>query len=100
VRLIFSKAQPKRFGAGLMTGPVLAGLVEAYVAAINAGAVPTITTAWQVRGADTVSLMLHPSISICRKNAAGPFVWSACPVCNKVNVAMLPGCRTAGCGGE
>ncbi len=32
-----------------MTGPVLAGLVEAYVGAINNGAVPTIATAWQVR---------------------------------------------------
>lgn len=31
-----------------MTGPVLAGLVEAYVKAINEGAVPTIATAWQV----------------------------------------------------
>ena len=31
-----------------MTGSVLAGLVGAYVAAINQGAVPTIATAWQV----------------------------------------------------
>ncbi len=49
VKLIFSKAQPKRFGNGFMNGPVLAGLVEAYVKAINDGAVPTIATAWQVR---------------------------------------------------
>jgi hypothetical protein len=49
VRLISAKAVPKRFGGGgLVTGPVLAGLVEAYVAAINSGAVPTIATAWQV----------------------------------------------------
>lgn len=47
VNLIFSKAQPKRFGNGFMNGPVLAGLVEAYVKAINEGAVPTIATAWQ-----------------------------------------------------
>jgi len=47
VRNIFHKAQPKRFGNGLMTGPVLAGLVDAYVTAINNGAVPTIATAWQ-----------------------------------------------------
>lgn len=50
VQCIFSKAQPKRFGSnGFITGPVLAGLVEAYVEAINNGAVPTIATAWQVR---------------------------------------------------
>ena len=48
VDLIFSKSKPKRFGNGLMSGPVLAGLVEAYVDAINKGAVPTIATAWQV----------------------------------------------------
>ncbi|KAJ9517470.1 hypothetical protein QJQ45_024931 [Haematococcus lacustris] len=47
VKYIFAKAQPKRFASGFMTGPVLAGLVEAYVKAINNGAVPTIATAWQ-----------------------------------------------------
>lgn len=35
-------------GGGVMTGPVLAGLIEAYVEAINAGAMPSITTMWQV----------------------------------------------------
>ena len=48
-QLIFAKAQPKRLGAQILTGPMLAGLVEAYVGAINNGAVPTIATAWQVR---------------------------------------------------
>jgi hypothetical protein len=38
---------PKRLGNQVLTGPMLAGLAEAYVAAINAGAVPTIATAWQ-----------------------------------------------------
>ncbi|GAX73401.1 hypothetical protein CEUSTIGMA_g854.t1, partial [Chlamydomonas eustigma] len=47
IELIFSKAEPKRFGTQFMTGPVLAGLVEAYVEALNNGAVPTIATAWQ-----------------------------------------------------
>eukprot|EP00887_Chlorella_sp_A99_P005605 scaffold1.g5605.t1 len=45
--LIFAKAQPKRLGAQILSGPMLAGLVEAYVTAINNGAVPTIATAWQ-----------------------------------------------------
>eukprot|EP00201_Polytomella_parva_P018309 CAMPEP_0175050852 /NCGR_PEP_ID=MMETSP0052_2-20121109/7477_1 /TAXON_ID=51329 ORGANISM="Polytomella parva, Strain SAG 63-3" /NCGR_SAMPLE_ID=MMETSP0052_2 /ASSEMBLY_ACC=CAM_ASM_000194 /LENGTH=724 /DNA_ID=CAMNT_0016315077 /DNA_START=265 /DNA_END=2440 /DNA_ORIENTATION=+ len=47
IRRIFDKALPKRFGSQLMTGPVLAGLITAYVGAINKGAVPTIATAWQ-----------------------------------------------------
>ena len=42
------QAQPKRLGNLILTGPMLAGLVEAYVTAINNGAVPTIATAWQV----------------------------------------------------
>ena len=31
IELIFRKAEAKRFGTQFMTGPVLAGLVEAYV---------------------------------------------------------------------
>ena len=45
--LIFAKAQPKRLGAQVISGPMLAGLASAYVDAINKGAVPTISTAWQ-----------------------------------------------------
>lgn len=47
VSLCFSRAQPKRIGNTVLTGPMLAGLVSAYVNAINGGAVPTIATAWQ-----------------------------------------------------
>lgn len=47
VSLCFSRAQPKRIGSTTLTGPMLAGLVSAYVDAINGGAVPTIATAWQ-----------------------------------------------------
>jgi hypothetical protein len=47
--LLLGRAPPKRVGSQLVTGPVLAGLAGAYVAAINAGAIPTIATAWQVR---------------------------------------------------
>ncbi len=45
---IFNRAQPKRVGTQLVSGPMLAGLAEAYVTAIRQGAVPTIATAWQV----------------------------------------------------
>ena len=48
-RLIFERAQPKRLGAQVITGPMLATLASEYVRAINEGAVPTISTAWQVR---------------------------------------------------
>lgn len=45
---IFKSALPKRIGNHQVTGAALAGLAEAYVAAINNGAVPVISTAWQV----------------------------------------------------
>ena len=48
-QLIFRHAQPKRLNNIVITGPMLASLAEAYVEAINTGAVPTIATAWQVR---------------------------------------------------
>lgn len=47
-KLIFARAQPKRLGPQIISGPMLAGLASAYVEAINNGAVPTISTAWQV----------------------------------------------------
>jgi hypothetical protein len=31
-----------------MTGPLLAGLTQSFLDALNAGAVPTIATSWQV----------------------------------------------------
>ena len=48
-RLIFERAQPKRLGSQVITGPMLATLASEYVRAINEGAVPTISTAWQAR---------------------------------------------------
>ena len=36
-QIIFSKAQPKRLGSQILSGPMLAGLTEAYVTAINNG---------------------------------------------------------------
>ncbi|WIA28438.1 hypothetical protein OEZ86_010982 [Tetradesmus obliquus] len=46
-RLLLARAQPKRIGFVPVSGVMLAGLAEAYSAAINEGAVPTIATAWQ-----------------------------------------------------
>jgi hypothetical protein len=42
------KAAPLRLGAQLVSGPALAGLAQAYVEAINSGAVPQLQNAWQV----------------------------------------------------
>lgn len=70
--LIAARARPKSWGGGQapgatptagsaceggggcaaatpVTGPVLAALLEAYVGAINSGAVPVIADAWEVR---------------------------------------------------
>lgn len=48
VQAVFERGRPKRVGEIVMTGPMLAGLAQAYVAAINAGAVPTILNSWKV----------------------------------------------------
>lgn len=52
-KIIFQRAQPKRLGPQVITGPMLATLASEYVQAINEGAVPTISTAWQVSPAMT-----------------------------------------------
>ena len=43
---VLSLAAPKRLGRSFVTGPALAALAQAYVAAINGGAVPSIASAW------------------------------------------------------
>ena len=58
IKVIFHKAQPKRMNNSIITGPMLAALTEAYVDAINKGAVPTIATAWQV--------LLHDLADLCK----------------------------------
>ncbi len=58
--VIFMKAQPKELGNSIITGPMLAALTKAYVEAINKGAVPTISTAWQVIW-PARQLTYHPS---------------------------------------
>lgn len=45
---IFKNALPKRLGEHVLSGASLAGLAEAYICAINNGAVPVISSAWQV----------------------------------------------------
>jgi hypothetical protein len=56
-RLLLARAQPKRIGFVPVSGVMLAGLAQAYATAINEGAVPTIATAWQVRGGRLSALL-------------------------------------------
>lgn len=44
---LFSSAAPKAVNGTPLNGPMLLQLAEAYVGAINGGALPTISTAWQ-----------------------------------------------------
>ena len=47
-RFILERTKPKQMGSTVMTGPLLAGLTQSFLDALNAGAVPTICTSWQV----------------------------------------------------
>lgn len=47
-RFVFERTKPKQFGATVMTGPIFARITQSFVDALNNGAVPTITSSWQV----------------------------------------------------
>lgn len=47
-KFVFERTRPKQVGATMMTGPVLVGITESYLKALNEGAVPTISSSWQV----------------------------------------------------
>ncbi|XP_007025528.2 PREDICTED: guanylate-binding protein 7 [Theobroma cacao] len=46
-KFVFERTRPKQVGATVMTGPVLIGITESYLDALNNGAVPTISSSWQ-----------------------------------------------------
>ncbi|XP_043701021.1 guanylate-binding protein 1-like [Telopea speciosissima] len=46
-KFVFERTRPKQVGATVMTGPVLAGITQSFLDAINNGAVPTISSSWQ-----------------------------------------------------
>lgn len=48
-KFVFERTRPKQVGATVMTGPVLAGITQSFLDALNNGAVPTISSSWQVR---------------------------------------------------
>ena len=47
-KFVFERTRPKQIGATVMTGPILARITQSFLDAINNGAVPTITSSWQV----------------------------------------------------
>ncbi|MBA0627793.1 hypothetical protein Godav_022601 [Gossypium davidsonii] len=47
-KFVFERTRPKQVGATILTGPVLIGITESYLDALNKGAVPTISSSWQV----------------------------------------------------
>jgi hypothetical protein len=48
ITFVLERTKPKQVGATMMTGPVLIGITESYLDALNHGAVPTISSSWQV----------------------------------------------------
>ncbi|KAL2611319.1 hypothetical protein R1flu_023011 [Riccia fluitans] len=46
-KYVFERTRPKQLGSTIMNGPMLAGLTQSFLDALNAGAVPTIATSWQ-----------------------------------------------------
>lgn len=47
-KFVLERTRPKQVGSTVMTGPVLAGITQSFLDAINNGAVPTISSSWQV----------------------------------------------------
>lgn len=46
-RFVSERTRPKQIGATVMNGPMLAGLTQSFLDALNNGAVPTISSSWQ-----------------------------------------------------
>lgn len=53
-RFVFERTRPKQVGATVMTGPILVGITESYLDALNKGAVPAISSSWQVTQFTTI----------------------------------------------
>ncbi|XP_074268402.1 uncharacterized protein LOC141591820 [Silene latifolia] len=46
-RFVFERTRPKQIGSTVMNGPILVGITQSFLDAINNGAVPTIASSWQ-----------------------------------------------------
>lgn len=58
-KYILQRARPKQLGSIVLTGPMFAALTQSFLDAINAGAVPTIATSWQVKKKHTHSQSMY-----------------------------------------
>jgi len=67
-RFIFERTRPKQVAGTIMTGPVLAGVTQSFLDAINSGAVPTISSSWQV-----FYLLSHAPGQICKLMHIEPY---------------------------
>lgn len=47
-KFVLERARPKQVGATIMNGPIFVGITQSFLDAINNGAVPTISSSWQV----------------------------------------------------
>ena len=47
-KFVLERTRPKQVGATILTGPVLVGITQLFLDAMNNGAVPTISSSWQV----------------------------------------------------
>jgi hypothetical protein len=65
-KYILQRARPKQLGSIVLTGPMFAALTQSFLDAINAGAVPTIATSWQVKkNTHTHSQSMYVCIYCC-----------------------------------
>ena len=46
-KFVFERTRPKQMGSTVMTGPILSGITQSFLDALNNGAVPTISSSWQ-----------------------------------------------------
>lgn len=67
-KYILERARPKQLGSIVLTGPMLASLVQSFLDAINSGGVPTIATSWQV--GDHIYNSFQLSIFFCARKDA------------------------------
>jgi len=65
-KYILQRARPKQLGSIVLTGPMFAALTQSFLDAINAGAVPTIATSWQVKkNTHTHSQSMYVCMYVC-----------------------------------
>ena len=53
-KFVFERTRSKQLGSTVMTGPILIGITDSYLNALNNGAVPTISSSWQVSNTSRV----------------------------------------------